>query len=100
MAHGAAIQHLTEEFSLQVGACITRWADIEEELFEICVACLGCGPERAAIGYFRSNDGGGYAKSVPSGWSRAFPTMKPGLRFHRPRMSSTARNRLSRCRRC
>jgi len=54
MAHGAAIQHLTEEFSLQVGACITRWADIEEELFEICVACLGCGPERAAIVYYRT----------------------------------------------
>jgi hypothetical protein len=54
MAHGAAIQQLSDEFLSQVGACITHWADIEEELFEICLACLGCTRERAAIVYYRT----------------------------------------------
>lgn len=52
MAQGS--QELADDFLLQVGACITQWADVEEELFEICLACLGCPRERAAIVYYRT----------------------------------------------
>jgi hypothetical protein len=37
-----------------VGNCITQWASVENALFDICLACLGCSRERAAIVYYRT----------------------------------------------
>jgi hypothetical protein len=43
-----------QEFYMYVGLCITAWAKIEEELFNICVDALGCTQERASIVYYRT----------------------------------------------
>ncbi len=48
------MQELGDEFLLMVGNCITEWAAVEEQLFEICRLCLGCPRDRAAIVYYRT----------------------------------------------
>jgi hypothetical protein len=48
------LQQLGDEFVLMIGNCITQWASVEDELFEVCLACLGCIRERAAIVYYRT----------------------------------------------
>jgi hypothetical protein len=45
--------HEGPEFYMYVGYCITAWAKVEEELFDICVDLLGSKLERAAIVYYR-----------------------------------------------
>jgi hypothetical protein len=42
------------EFYMYVGLCITAWAKVEDELFDICVDALGCTQERASIVYYRT----------------------------------------------
>jgi hypothetical protein len=41
------------EFYMHVGLCITAWAKVEEELFEICFDILGTTRDRAAIVFYR-----------------------------------------------
>ena len=41
------------EFYMYVGLCITAWAEVEEELFDICTAVLGTTRERASIVFYR-----------------------------------------------
>jgi hypothetical protein len=48
------MQELGNEFLLTIGNCITEWAAIEEQLFEICLMCLACPRDRAAIVYYRT----------------------------------------------
>jgi hypothetical protein len=48
------LQEIGDEFHLMIGECITQWASVEEELFQICRTCLGCSLERAAIVYYRT----------------------------------------------
>jgi hypothetical protein len=48
------LQQIADEFLLMLGNCITQWASVEEELFEICLACLGCARGRAAIVYYKT----------------------------------------------
>jgi hypothetical protein len=43
-----------QEFYMYVGLCITAWAKVEDELFDICVDVLGCTQERASIVYYRT----------------------------------------------
>jgi hypothetical protein len=43
-----------EEFLYWVGSCVTAWAKVEEQLFEVCLKCLGTRPELAAIIYYRT----------------------------------------------
>jgi hypothetical protein len=38
---------------MQIGVCITAWAKIEEELFEICFDILGTTKDRAGIAFYR-----------------------------------------------
>jgi len=42
------------EFHMYVGFCITAWGKVEEQLFRICVNCLGTSDEIAAIVYYRT----------------------------------------------
>jgi hypothetical protein len=37
-----------------IGNCITQWAHVQDEIFEICLRCLGCSRENAAIVYYRT----------------------------------------------
>jgi hypothetical protein len=37
-----------------IGNCITQWAHVQDEIFEICLQCLGCSRENAAIVYYRT----------------------------------------------
>jgi hypothetical protein len=48
-----ATMHEGPQFYMYVGYCITAWANVEEELFDICADVLGCKLERAAIVYYR-----------------------------------------------
>jgi hypothetical protein len=41
------------EFHKRVGLCITAWATLEEQLFNICHSSLGSSKVRAAIVYFK-----------------------------------------------
>jgi hypothetical protein len=43
-----------QEFYMYVGLCITAWAKVEDELFDICATVLGCTQERASIVYYRT----------------------------------------------
>src|SRR3954447_14131433 len=43
------------EFYSYVGLCITAWAKVDEELFDILVDVLGTGREKASIIYYRIN---------------------------------------------
>src|SRR4051812_31103108 len=42
------------EFYMYVGFCITAWAKVEEDLFDISQDLLGCSKEKAAIVYYRT----------------------------------------------
>jgi hypothetical protein len=42
------------DFLMWVGYCITTWAEVEEQLFQICWKCLHCPKEQAAIVYYRT----------------------------------------------
>jgi hypothetical protein len=48
------LQEFGDEFSLMVGNCISQWAHVQDELFDICWRCLGCPKEKASIVYFRT----------------------------------------------
>lgn len=48
------MQELGDEFLQMIGNCITEWAAVEEQLFEICLMCLGSPRDRAAIVYYRT----------------------------------------------
>jgi hypothetical protein len=37
-----------------IGNCITQWAHVQDEIFEICLQCLRCSRESAAIVYYRT----------------------------------------------
>ena len=45
---------IREQFYRQVGQCITTWAWVEDSLFSLCHATLGCHKERAAIVFGRT----------------------------------------------
>jgi hypothetical protein len=47
-------QELGDEFFLMIGNCITQWAHVQDEIFEICRQCLGCSRQNAAIVYYRT----------------------------------------------
>jgi hypothetical protein len=48
------VQEIGDEFMRFLGMCITEWAQIEEELFEICHAILRTRKEHTAIIYYRT----------------------------------------------
>lgn len=48
-----ALSKRDREFMAAIGYCVTAWGSIDDMLFAICWACLGCTRERASIVYFR-----------------------------------------------
>ena len=48
------IQQMGDEFMRLLGMCITEWAQIEEELFEVCHIILKTTQEHTAIIYYRT----------------------------------------------
>jgi hypothetical protein len=48
------MDHPADEFRKWVGYCITAWAGLEEELFDLCWRALASGKAQAAIVYFRT----------------------------------------------
>jgi hypothetical protein len=48
------MQEMGDEFYLLMGNCISGWATVEEYLFKVCWACLGCSKQQAAIVYYRT----------------------------------------------
>ena len=42
------------DFHTYIGFCITAWAKVEEELFDVCQKCLGTPRTQAAIVYYRT----------------------------------------------
>ena len=49
-----SLDAISDEFNKAIGQCITQWALVEEELFQICWRVLQCALEHAAIIYYRT----------------------------------------------
>ena len=56
MAEPGSQKSLTikQQFYLSMGECISAWAFVEDALFELCHAVIGCKKERAAIIFGRT----------------------------------------------
>ena len=51
---GSEMQQLADEFYMFIGNCVSAWAGVEDELFQVCWRVLRCAPEHAAIVYYRT----------------------------------------------
>jgi len=49
-----SLKELAEEFYMWLGHCISSWALVEGELFQICRDAIGCREDQAAIIYVRT----------------------------------------------
>jgi hypothetical protein len=43
-----------DKFYMEIGLTITRWADLEEALFELCKLALGAPEAQAAVVFYRT----------------------------------------------
>lgn len=72
-----------EEFYAVLGRAITKWADLEQELFRIVHRILRCPEERAAIVFYRCSTIGARLALANDLVASCFPQKEPGRHTHR-----------------